>query len=149
MARVLPEKRHGDPGGVGTRGRHGEARRETANAGLALALAGEAPNDGAARTLAAEARRSSGGVLLVDSLRESEGKRFKGMRHDAGRRGDHKRAAGSHSRGRNQRRTAAGPRCSGEQIRQRGRVVCKIGRGELQRKGRALRGMARARINWP
>ena len=71
--------------GSWTRGQHGEARRETANKMVALALAGRGPDAGAVRILAADARCGSGEVLLVDSLRVSRGKRVKETRHDAGR----------------------------------------------------------------
>ena len=55
----MPEKRHGVLGGSGTRGKLGEARRDTANSGEASTLAGGPPVDGAARLLSAAAPAST------------------------------------------------------------------------------------------
>ena len=58
------------PGGPGFGENHGRVQRETANAGLALALAGEAPIDGTARTGRIRAAASFGEKRALDSLRK-------------------------------------------------------------------------------
>ena len=65
VAGALPEKHHGVPGGFRGRRGHGETRCDSANSGLALALAGGASNDGAAWIPAADARWNSGDALNV------------------------------------------------------------------------------------
>ena len=67
-----------DSGGLGAREQHGEARRETMNNMVALALAGEAPIDGVAQTEITRAAACSGDDLLDGNLRESEGKKAQG-----------------------------------------------------------------------
>ena len=58
------------PWGSGIGESHGRTQHETANAGLALALAGEAPIDGAARTGKIRAAASFGEKRALDSLRK-------------------------------------------------------------------------------
>ena len=77
--------RGGVPERIGTRGRLGEARREAVSTMVALALAGEVQINGAAQIFAAAARWNSGGLLLVECLRETKGKWAQGTRRNTGR----------------------------------------------------------------
>ena len=89
------EMRGDVPEGIGTRGKHGEARLETASKMRMAALAGEAQFDGAARILVAVARRSSGDLLLDESLHKTKGKRAQGMRHNTGKREQERSGGGA------------------------------------------------------
>ena len=71
-----------DTGEAGTRVRHGETQRVTANSGVGSALAGELPVDGAAVVLSAAAPASD----ARSSLRQKKGKR--GFRRNVGPRGN-------------------------------------------------------------
>ena len=97
-----------DAGGLGARGKLGEARRSAVNTVEAVALAGEAQIIGAGQILAAAARWNSGGLLLVECLRETMGKWAQGTRHNTGRRESKRGAAGAHGDGRKSQNTAAG-----------------------------------------
>ena len=83
---LLSAKRGDVPEGLGSRGRHQCARQDTAISGLALALAGTAPGDGAVRLLSLRAPAGEDAHGEAALLRPNANRGYSEMRRREGKR---------------------------------------------------------------